>query len=141
MDPKGKVAILTGGARIGQVVAHVLALRGCNLALTYRGSRDAAEAPAQAAIREGVRAITIQADATDEDQVLPAVQQTYRELGRIDILLNVEGRNSAVDHNAIVEAVGTLRRTANTRSSIATGRILTQMPQLDPVTEFARGGV
>jgi hypothetical protein len=52
MDPKGKVAILTGGARIGQVVAHALALRGCNFALTYRGSRDAAEASAQAAIRE-----------------------------------------------------------------------------------------
>jgi hypothetical protein len=25
MDPKGKVALLTGGARIGQVVAHSLA--------------------------------------------------------------------------------------------------------------------
>ena len=72
MDPKGKVAILTGGARIGQVVVHVLALRGCNFALTYRGSRDAAEASAQAAIREGVRAITIRADATDEDQIVRA---------------------------------------------------------------------
>ena len=41
MDPKGKVAVLTGGARIGQVVAQSLALHGCNLALTYRGSRDA----------------------------------------------------------------------------------------------------
>jgi NAD(P)-dependent dehydrogenase (short-subunit alcohol dehydrogenase family) len=89
MDPKGKVAILTGGARIGQVVAHGLAQRGCNFALTYRGSRDAAEASAQAAIREGVRAITIRADATDEDQIVRAVQQTHREFGRIDILLNM----------------------------------------------------
>jgi hypothetical protein len=53
----------------------------------------------------------------------------------------LEGRTSAVDHNAIVEAAGTLRRIANHLSSIATGRILTQMPQLDPVTEFAREGV
>jgi NAD(P)-dependent dehydrogenase (short-subunit alcohol dehydrogenase family) len=89
MNPKDKVAIITGGARIGQVVAHDLALRGCNLALTYRGSRDAAEATAQAAIREGVRAITIQADATNEEQIVRAVQETHRELGRIDILLNM----------------------------------------------------
>jgi NAD(P)-dependent dehydrogenase (short-subunit alcohol dehydrogenase family) len=44
MDPKGKVALLTGGARIGQVVAQNLAARGCDLALVYRASRDAAEA-------------------------------------------------------------------------------------------------
>jgi 3-oxoacyl-[acyl-carrier protein] reductase len=65
MDPKGKVALLTGGARIGQVVAHSLAARGCDLALVYRGSREATEASAKAASGAGVRAITIRADATD----------------------------------------------------------------------------
>ena len=33
---------------------------------------------------------------------------------------------------------GTLRRTSNRQSSIVTARALTQMPQLDAVTEFAR---
>jgi NAD(P)-dependent dehydrogenase (short-subunit alcohol dehydrogenase family) len=89
MDPKGKVALLTGGARIGQVVAHSLAARGCDLALVYRASRDAAEASAQAAISAGVRAITIQADATDEDQIAAAVEETHRTLERIDILVNM----------------------------------------------------
>jgi NAD(P)-dependent dehydrogenase (short-subunit alcohol dehydrogenase family) len=89
MDPKGKVALLTGGARIGQVVAHSLAARGCDLALVYRGSREAAEASAKAAIGAGVRAITIRADATDEDQIAEAVKETHRALGRIDILLNM----------------------------------------------------
>ena len=89
MDPKGKVALLTGGARIGQVVAHSLAARGCDLALVYRGSREAAEASAKAAINAGVRAITIRADATDEDQIAAAVKETHRALGRIDILLNM----------------------------------------------------
>ena len=87
MDPKGKVALVTGGARIGQVVAHSLAERGCELALIYRGSRGAAEASAKAAINAGVRAITIRADATDEDQIAAAVKETHRALGRIDILL------------------------------------------------------
>jgi 3-oxoacyl-[acyl-carrier protein] reductase len=89
MDPKGKVALLTGGARIGQIVAHGLAARGCDLALVYRGSREAAEASAKAAIGVGVRAITIQADATNEDQIVAAVKETHRALGRIDILLNM----------------------------------------------------
>jgi NAD(P)-dependent dehydrogenase (short-subunit alcohol dehydrogenase family) len=81
MDLKNKVTMLTAGARIGQAVAQSLALHGCNLALIYRASRDAAEASAQAATREGVRAITIQADATDEDQIIRAVEETHRELG------------------------------------------------------------
>jgi NAD(P)-dependent dehydrogenase (short-subunit alcohol dehydrogenase family) len=89
MDLKGKVALITGGARIGQVVAHSLVERGCDLALIYRGSREAAEASAKAAIDAGVRAITVRADATDEDQVAAAVTETERALGRIDILLNM----------------------------------------------------
>jgi hypothetical protein len=31
------MALIMGGARIGEVVAHALAARGCALALTYRG--------------------------------------------------------------------------------------------------------
>jgi NAD(P)-dependent dehydrogenase (short-subunit alcohol dehydrogenase family) len=89
MDPRGKVALLTGGARIGQAVADSLAAHGCDLALIYRTSREAAEASAQSAITAGVRAVTIQADATDKDQVARAVNEAHRALGRIDILLNM----------------------------------------------------
>jgi NAD(P)-dependent dehydrogenase (short-subunit alcohol dehydrogenase family) len=89
MDPRGKVALLTGGARIGQVVADSLAAHGCNLALIYRASREAAEASAKAATTAGVQAVTIQADATDKDQVARAVDEVRRALGRIDILLNM----------------------------------------------------
>lgn len=89
MDPKGKVALITGGARIGQVVAQTLAARGCGLALTYRGSREAAEAGASAAREAGVRALTVRADATDEAQIIAAVNEAARTLGRLDILINM----------------------------------------------------
>jgi NAD(P)-dependent dehydrogenase (short-subunit alcohol dehydrogenase family) len=89
MDLKGKVALITGGARIGQVIAQSLATLGCDLALVYRGSREAAEASARAAISAGVRAITVSADATDKDQVAAAVKETHRALARIDILINM----------------------------------------------------
>jgi uncharacterized membrane protein YccC len=50
----------------------------------------------------------------------------------------IEGRNSMVDHNAVVDAAGTLRRIANRLASIATGRIVLPVPRLDPITESAR---
>ena len=40
------VAIITGGKRIGRVVARELAERGVDLVLSYRGSRAEAEATA-----------------------------------------------------------------------------------------------
>jgi NAD(P)-dependent dehydrogenase (short-subunit alcohol dehydrogenase family) len=89
MDPKGKIALLTGGARIGQAVAHALAKRGCGLSLIYRGSRDAAEATAAAVRAEGVPAIVLRADVTDEAAVEVAVGETVKSLGRLDILINM----------------------------------------------------
>ena len=89
MDPNGKVALITGGARIGQVVASALANRGCSLSLTYRGSRDAAEATAQSARTAGVRATVVRADATNEAEIVAAVGETVKSLGRLDILINM----------------------------------------------------
>src|SRR2546422_11631344 len=43
MDLCGKVAVITGGKRIGRGVARELAERGMNLVLSYRGSKDGAE--------------------------------------------------------------------------------------------------
>jgi NAD(P)-dependent dehydrogenase (short-subunit alcohol dehydrogenase family) len=89
MDVAGKVALLTGGARIGQTVAGAIARRGCGLALTYRSSRDAAETTAAAARAAGVRTVVLRADVTDEAQVAAAVRQAEQELGRLDILVNL----------------------------------------------------
>ena len=83
---------------------------------------------------------TISASST-EDQILQTNSDTMRVLTEILQVADdaqLEGRTSAVDHNAIVEAAGTLRRIANTLSSVATGRIVNQMPLLDTVTETAR---
>ena len=89
MDPRGKVALLTGGARIGQVVAQRLAERGCALLLVYRSSRDTAEASVAAARAAGVRAEAVRADATDEGQVAAAVAHAVATLGGLDILVNM----------------------------------------------------
>ena len=76
-----------------------------------------------------------------EDQILKTNSETMgvlTEFLEIAEDARMEGRTCAVYHHGIVEAAGTLRRIVNRLSSIATARVLTQMPQLDAVTEFAR---
>jgi uncharacterized membrane protein YccC len=79
--------------------------------------------------------------SSSEDQILKMNSETMRVLTEFLEIADdarMEGRTCAVYHNGIVEAAGTFRRIANRLSSIATARVVTQMPQLDPVTEFAR---
>jgi uncharacterized membrane protein YccC len=79
--------------------------------------------------------------SSSEDQILKTNSDTIRlltEFLEIADDARMEGRTCAVYHEGIVEAAGTLRRIANRLSSIATARVLTQMPELDPVTEFPR---
>ena len=76
-----------------------------------------------------------------EDQILKTNSETMgvlTEFLEIAEDARMEGRTCAVYHDGIVEAAGALRRIANQLSSIATARLLTQMPQLDPATDFAR---
>jgi NAD(P)-dependent dehydrogenase (short-subunit alcohol dehydrogenase family) len=115
VDPKGKVALITGGARIGQVVAQALALRGCALGLTYRTSSEAAEAAAAAAREAGVRALALHADATDEAQIRAAVNQTAQTLGRLDILINMASTYLRTPAPTVADWTATLD--ANARSA------------------------
>jgi hypothetical protein len=48
MDLKDRAVLITGGKRIGGVVATTVAARGADVALSYRGSRDEAEQAAAA---------------------------------------------------------------------------------------------
>ena len=74
-------------------------------------------------------------------QANSATMRTLAEILEVSDDAQLEGRTSTVNHNAIVEASGTLRRIANRFASIATGRIDTPIPQMDPVTESARESV
>ncbi len=79
-----------------------------------------------------------------EDGIQQAISRTMRALAEILEVAEdarVEGRTSLVDHNAIVEAAGGLRRIANRLASIASGRIVTPVPPLDPATESAREAI
>jgi NAD(P)-dependent dehydrogenase (short-subunit alcohol dehydrogenase family) len=89
MTPSGKVALITGGTRIGAVVASTLAKAGADIALVYNRSRTEADETAATVRGLGRRAFAVQADVSDEQQCIDAVAATVRDLGRLDILINM----------------------------------------------------
>lgn len=89
MDLNNRVALITGGKRIGQVVAYELARQGGDIALVYRGSKDEAEQTA-ARVRElGRRAVIVQADVSRGADCERLVLETVAGLGRLDVLVNM----------------------------------------------------
>ena len=89
MDLPGKVALITGGKRIGLVVAEQLAQRGADVALGYARSRAEAEEAAAKVRAAGRRAAVVQADLTKPDACETLVNTVVAELGRLDILVNM----------------------------------------------------
>ncbi|MEW6321128.1 MAG: SDR family oxidoreductase [Acidobacteriota bacterium] len=89
MTLKDRVVLITGGKRIGQVVAGELARRGADVALSYRGSRDEALAAAADVQAQGRRALTVAADVGRIDDCQRLVDTVAGELGRLDVLVNM----------------------------------------------------
>lgn len=87
-----KRALVTGGSRgIGAAIVKRLAREGAHVALSYVSKADRAQATVRAAQALGVKALAIQADSADPKAAVAAVEQTVRELGGIDILVNNVG--------------------------------------------------
>ena len=89
METADKVALITGGKRIGAVVATTLAKAGADIALVYNRSLAEAAETESAVNGLGRRAILVQADVTNERACSDAVATTVGELGRLDILINM----------------------------------------------------
>jgi NAD(P)-dependent dehydrogenase (short-subunit alcohol dehydrogenase family) len=89
MEIKHKVALIVGGARIGQAVANELAGRGCHIGLTYRTSRAAAEETVGRVQSLGGRAVALQADLRSEEDNQRVPRETAQALGRLDVLIHM----------------------------------------------------
>lgn len=84
-----RVALITGGRRIGQVVAEHLAQHGIDIAVSYRRSREEAEQTATTVRGLGRRALTAQADVSNPDDCEALVDTVVSTFGRLDILINM----------------------------------------------------
>ncbi len=81
--------LITGARRIGAVLALEAAARGADVAIVYRQSRDEATAAANSVKALGRRAAVIQADLADGASCRRLVDEAARELGRLDVLVNM----------------------------------------------------
>lgn len=85
----GSAALITGGKRIGAVVAETLAQRGVDVALSYNRSRGEADAAAETVRQAGRRAVALQANLSVGLECTALVDRAAQELGRLDILINM----------------------------------------------------
>lgn len=89
MELQGKVALVTGAAkRLGHFIALALGQYGCNVIVHYRKSEREAMETVEALKKFGVKAVTFQADLTDEGQVIAMIDFVAQTFGQLDILIN-----------------------------------------------------
>lgn len=89
----GKVAVLTGVSRpgqVGEVVARAFAERGVSVALIDRTGIEA-DARARELRDAGLRATAYRADLTDSAQLDQVVRAVEADFGGVDALVNIAG--------------------------------------------------
>ncbi|AFZ69685.1 SDR family NAD(P)-dependent oxidoreductase [Deinococcus peraridilitoris] len=92
---EGKVAVITGSdSGMGQAMAVEFAREGADVAVTYLHDQQGADKTRQEVEAQGRRAIVVQIDQRDEQQVAQLFQRTRQELGTPFILVNDAGVDS-----------------------------------------------
>ena len=89
MDFSGRVALVTGAARVGQATAVMLAEAGCRLAIVYNRSDKAAREVEKIAGRFGSDCLLLRADLQkprDLERIVPAVEKRF---GALDIFVHM----------------------------------------------------
>ena len=87
-----KVALVTGSSRgIGAAIARTLAAAGASVVINYSSSGDDANATVAAIEEAGGRAIAVQANVSNPEEVKALFDTTLDHFGRLDILVNNAG--------------------------------------------------
>jgi len=89
---ENKVAVVTGASSgIGKAVALTFAEEGSTVTVDYRSHPDEAKGVVEQITGAGGRALAIQADISEPEDVEELVQKTVEEFGRLDVMVNNAG--------------------------------------------------
>nr|WKN34545.1 3-oxoacyl-ACP reductase FabG [Tunicatimonas sp. TK19036] len=93
MKLKGKVAVVTGGARdIGRAICIKLAQEGAKVVVNYFGSEKDSQETVAAITAEGGEALAVYADVTKQEDIENLLAKTKEAFGnKVDILVNNAG--------------------------------------------------
>ena len=130
----GQTALVTGASSgIGRAVAIAIGHAGANVVVNYRSERDEAHEAVAEIERCGSRAIAVQADVSDEAEVLRLFERTRESFENLDILVNNAGlQKDASFHEMTVEQWDTVIN-VNLRGQFLCAR--------EAVRQFLRQGV
>jgi NAD(P)-dependent dehydrogenase (short-subunit alcohol dehydrogenase family) len=95
MGLTGKAAIVTGASSgIGRAIALALAREGATAAVNYARDAEGASSTVKDIEGSGGKAFALQADVSKSADVQRLVDETVREFGRLDVMVN----NAGVEH-------------------------------------------
>jgi glucose 1-dehydrogenase len=101
MTLEGRVAIVTGGnSGIGKAITLALAEAGANVVIDYVADEQATEELERKVAGLGDRAIGVDADVSKVSDLRMLIDQTIKEMGRLDVMVNnagIETRTSVLD--------------------------------------------
>ena len=122
MELRDRVVVITGGKRIGRVVAQELARKSADVVLSYRGSKSEAEATVADVEGLGRRAIAVAADVSrsiDCGNLLAAARDAF---GRVDGLVNMASVYGSTPFDELTEAGWDKDLTVNLKSAYLCAR-------------------
>lgn len=86
---KNQVALITGGSSgIGKAIAKAMGESGAKVAVNYLSDKNEAYQVVQDIQSNGESAIVVQADVSQEDQVMEMFRNVYDKFGTIDMVNN-----------------------------------------------------
>src|ERR1700678_4429379 len=116
MNLKDRAVIMTGaGTGIGRAVAEHFGKAGARVVVNYRVSREAAEEVVGAIQVAGGMAVAIAADVSKQSGAKQLMEETVRQFGQIDCLVNNAGWSTRIPHHKLDDLTDEIwERTMNT---------------------------
>lgn len=88
----GKVAVVTGASKgIGAGIAEALASEGASIVVNYSTSKEGADKVVEKIVKNGGKAIALQANIANPQEIERLFSESKKAFGKIDILVNNAG--------------------------------------------------